>query len=77
MGSEVFSKAIHRRAKQIGGEVFYEGLRQTRVIGLILFCIALVCGILSLATSFGGVFVSLLLKYIPYIPLLIIIYLLR
>jgi len=61
----------------MGSEVFSEGLRQTSVIGLILFCIALVCGILSLAAYFGEVYVDALLICIPYIPLLIIIYLLR
>ena len=77
MGSEGYYKSSIPRAKQTGSKVFYEGLRQTYVIGVILFWIALVCGKLSLVTYFGEVIVSLLLKYIPYIPMLVIIYLLR
>ena len=61
----------------MGSEVIIEGLRQTRVIGLVLFCAALVCGILAHAADFVEVYVDALFKYIPYIPLLIIIYLLR
>ena len=61
----------------MGDEVFYEGFRQTRVIGLILFCTALICGILSLTGNYGEVYINTLLIYIPYIPILIIVYLLR